>query len=282
MDNVFFGLVSYGPQPGAFWLPYSNMLALLSNYHIQYMGQSNGKSMRTDANRNQVVQSFLKSKADWLMWVDTDNIIPLGGIRRLLDNQKTLVTGLYYIKMPPHNPVAFERVSSGLYRSIKGWVRGEIVPVDMAGMGACLSHRSVFEDIEKQCVVLQKATGGVFAMHKARIYGKPVPEKPKFQLSSVVDGVLKESVYIVDFDYGAYPYFDFGFGRSEDVLFYELAAQCGHLAWCDTSVECDHVNTEWIIGGKDQREHIKKTKRELPLVKDIISIEMEETDNEQD
>ena len=177
MDKVFFGVISYGPQPGSFWLKYSNMLALLSQYKIAYQGQSNGKSMRADGNRNLVVQSFLKSKADWLMWIDSDNVIPLGGIRRLIDNQKTLVTGLYYTKALPIYPVAFERMPSGMYRSIENWTRGEIVPVDMAGMGACLCHRSVFTDIASQCQVLQKSNGGIFAMHKSRIYGKPIPEK---------------------------------------------------------------------------------------------------------
>jgi hypothetical protein len=281
MDKVFFGVISYGPQPGSFWLPYSNMLALLGSYDIAYMGQSNGKSMRADGNRNQVVQSFLKTKADWLMWIDADNVIPLGGIRRLLDTQKTLVTGLYYIKVPPHDPVAFERTSAGTFKTIKGWSRGEIVPVDMAGMGACLSHRSVFEDIKKQCVVVQKSNGGIFAFHKDRIYGKPILEKPKYMLPSIVDGTYKENVFIPNHDYGPFPYFDFGFGRSEDVLFYELASQCGHKAWCDTSVECNHINTEWTIGGEQYRDEVKRSKIIIPLVKDFVSIEMDEVDVEE-
>ena len=276
MDKVFFGVISYGPQPGSFWLKYSNMLALLSQYNIAYQGQSNGKSMRADGNRNLVVQSFLKSKADWLMWVDSDNVIPLGGIRRLIDNQKTLVTGLYYTKALPIYPVAFERMPSGMYRSIENWTRGEIVPVDMAGMGACLCHRSVFVDIASQCQILQKSNGGIFAMHKSRIYGKPIPQKPKFKQMSVTDGVLKESVFIPDHDYGPFPYFDFGFGRSEDVLFYELAAESGHKAWCDTSIECDHINQEWSIGGKEYRDDVKRRTVPIQLVKDVVNVEMDE------
>ena len=275
MDKVFFGVISYGPQPSAFWLQYSTMLALLEKYDIAFVGQSNGKSMRADGNRNQVVQSFLKSKADWLMWVDTDNLIPLGGIRRLLDNQKTFVTGLYYLKHEPYHPVAFWRLPSGAYHTIKDWTRGEIIPVDMAGMGASLTHRSVFEDIQKQCVVLQKGNGGTFAMHKDRIYGK-IPEKPKLSLPSVTNGVYKESVFVPDMEYGPFPFFDFGFGRSEDVLFYELAAQCGHKAWCDTSVECDHINQEWAVNGETRRNLIRSHKEYIPLVKDVIEVEMEE------
>lgn len=278
MDKVFFGVVSYGPQPGSFWLNYANMLALLDKYDIAYYGQSNGKSMRADGNRNQVVQSFLKSQADWLMWVDSDNIIPLGGIRRLLDTQKTLVTGLYYIKVEPFYPVAFWRTAAGTYKSINDWERGEIIPIDMAGMGACLCHRSVFVDIQKQTTVVQKATGGVMTVHNSRIYGKPIPKKPKMALPSITDGIFKEAVYLPDHEYGPFPYFDFGFGRSEDVLFYELAAQCGHKAWCDTSVECEHINTEWVIGGKNHREQVNKTNVKIPLVKDIVSIEMEDYD----
>ncbi|NMC34399.1 MAG: hypothetical protein GYA36_18395 [Veillonellaceae bacterium] len=281
MDKVFFGIASYGTQPSSFWVKYSTMLALLNKYDIDFIGQSNGKSMRGDGNRNLTVNSFLKTKADWLMWVDTDNTIPLGGIRRLLDTQKTLVTGLYYQKFEPFPPVAFLRKKDGTYDHIKDWTRGEIVPIDMAGMGACLCHRSVFEDIQKQCTVLQRASGGIFAIHKSRIYGK-LKEDPKFKHPAVTDGVYKEPVYIPNHDRESFPFFVFEYGRSEDISFYELAAQCGHEAWCDTSVECDHINQEWIINGESYRKQVKANKVIIPLVKDYVDVEMEEFSNSED
>lgn len=274
---MFFGVVSYGPQTRAFWLGYANMLALLDKYGISYYGQSNGMSMRADGNRNQVVQSFLNSKADWLMWVDSDNVVPLGGIRRLLDTQKSFVTGLYYIKMEPHSPVAYWKTDTGTYKPIIDWRVGEIVPVDMAGMGACLTHRSVFEDIQKNYTVVQRYDAGLATVKNSRIYGK-IPDKLKLSEPSITDGVLKVGVRQPTFDYGPFPFFSFGFGRTEDVIFYEMAAESGHKAWCDTGVECDHISNEWVISGEKARRAIKEYRTPVSLVKDYVSIEMVDYD----
>lgn len=275
MDKVFFGVISYGPQLSEFWTKYADMLALLSKYDISYMGQSNGKSMRADGNRNIVVNTFLRSNADWLMWVDTDNTIPLGGIRRLLDNQKEFITALYYLKQEPHYPIAFiKNKKNGRYNEITNWRRGEIIPVDMAGMGACLTHRSVFEKIQEQCVVVQRYRSGVIPMLKSRVRGK-LPEKASPIQPIVTNGLFKESVCAPDYDYGPFPYFSFEYGKSEDVNFYALAADCGIEAWCDTSVECDHVGT-WKINGEQYRETVKKNKNIIPLVKEYILVEEDE------
>lgn len=231
--------------------------------------------MRADGNRNAVVQAFLESKADWLMWIDTDNTLPLGGIRRLLNTDKQLVTALYYSKVPPFNPIAYTRNETGTYNPIKGWRRGEIIPVDAAGMGACLSHRSVYEDIQEQCTVVQKTDGGLMTIPKNRIDKKGIPDKQKMRQPFIADGILKESVCKPTFDFGPFPYFCFGYGRSEDLQFYELAKQCGHEAWCDTSVECDHINNEWIINGKTYREYVKKISTPVPIVKEYVNIDTE-------
>lgn len=275
MDKVFFGVISYGPQIPEFWTKYSDMLALLPKYDISYLGQSNGRSMRADGNRNIVVNSFLKSNADWLMWVDTDNVIPLGGIRRLLDNHKEFVTALYYLKSDPHYPIAFiKNKKNNRYNEITGWRRGEIIPVDMAGMGACLTHRSVYEKIAEQCVVVQRYRHGVFPMLKSRVKGK-LPDKANPVQPIVTNGLFKESVCIPDYDYGPFPYFSFEYGKSEDVNFYALAEDCKIEMWCDTSVECDHVGT-WVVNGKQYRDTVKKNKTVIPLVKEYVVVEEDE------
>jgi len=274
MDKVFFGIVSYGTQSSSFWVPLTITAALLHKYDIAFTGISNGKSMRADCSRNSVVQSFLKSKADWLMWIDSDNTIPLGGIRRLLDNQKEFITALYFLKQEPHTPIAYWKNKRGSYNPISGWTRGEIIPVDAAGMGACLTHRSVYEDIQKQCEVVQKQNGRIMILHKSVISGK-IPEMPLHKTPSLKNGIYKEYVCKPNFDYGLFPYFQFEYNRSEDMLFYDIAAECGHKAWADTSVECDHLS-EWSIDGEVFRKHVKKTLAKTPLFREYVNVEMEE------
>src|SRR5688500_3597922 len=63
--------------------------------------------MTADHNRNLIVQEFLKSDAEWLFWIDSDTMVPMGAVNRMLAHGRTLVSGLYYGKNEPHPPIAY-------------------------------------------------------------------------------------------------------------------------------------------------------------------------------
>lgn len=274
-EKISIGMAVYGQQSAAFWAPLAMMCGTLHKNDIDLQGIHIAGSMATDHNRNDVVKHFLETKSDWLLWVDCDNVIPLGGVRRLLNMNKTLATGLYYLKAPPYTPVAYTREkSNNKYTPINGWTRGEILPVDMAGMGCCLTHRSVYEDIQKNTVVLDAYDGHAVVMHKDDVSGD-IPNQMQDFGSQVITGILRTPVYKPLKDYENYPYFMTTFLRTEDVHFWEIAQRCGHSGWVDTSVEVPHIGSSEYCG-ETYRNHIKKSKAEVKGVRETVYVEGEE------
>ena len=232
---------------------------MLHQYDIEFVDVLQAGSMRVDGNRNIVVREFLQTDADWLFWVDADNINPVASIRRLLDtagDAKTLVSGIYYTKESNPHPVAYVEAndpsSVGRYRHLYKWERGEIIPIEAAGMNCCLSHRSVYEDIDKNYVALRLETGGDIAVHREDIIGDVFITGNKDTDNKVIDGVWNFRVFLPEEPINV-PMFELRFQRTEDMGFFEKAKRSGHSLFLDTSVECGHLH-HTMITGKDYRE----------------------------
>jgi len=235
--KIIFGIPAYGSQHPKWWSRIATMAAHLGK---SYGGIIHSGSMATDINRNIIVERFLETDADWLFWIDADTIVPLGGIKRLLALDKSLTSGLYYSKNNPSQPIAYTLAKDNRYNNIVGWVPGEIIPIDAAGMGCCLVHRDVFIDIKQSYTVVQRNFGGITAVHNKDIIGK-IPRTRKSLDGKVKKGVLQERVWIPENYKYKWPFFALEYGRTEDMWFFEIAARSGHKLWLDTSVECSHL-----------------------------------------
>ena len=279
MDRLCFGIAVYGQQMPEWWMQFALNMGTLQKYNIELAGMEVGRSMLTDSNRNRIVSRFLKGTADWLFWVDADNVIPVGGIRRLLDTGFEVVSGLYYQKSPPYIPVAYRKLPNGRYKSIENWNRGELLPIDAAGMGCCLVHRCVFEKIEKEFIPYQRTTGGITLVHKNDFKGKLPPLTYNGAKPFVKNGNLIEPLHTPDFEIEAFPHFILEYGRTEDMIFYENAIRAGFVPHVDTSVEVGHVGNI-TINGKDYRETLKKNIETTPRVTEYVNVEMMEADDE--
>lgn len=241
MDKLCIGIPAYGSQPPSWWRPLLVEAYKLRDYGIELVDVLVEQTMATDANRNSIATTFLdKTDADWLWWIDADNPVILGGIRRLMDTGKNLVTGLYLGRGEKPYPIAYSQTEDGRYESIPPWTRGEIIPVDSAGMGALLSHRSVFEDIRKNFIPLQRADGGIIAVHADDIEGDYFSSMMSEKDGKVIDGIKHERVFEPTVD-AKVPFFALQMGRTEDIGFFEKASRVGHQLWLDTSVEVAHL-----------------------------------------
>lgn len=263
--SVAIGIAAYGNQPPEWWQHLVVMVAKFPHYGIEMGGILTAASMAADMNRNQVVYAFLKGKADYLLWIDTDNIIPFGGVKRLIETGKELVTGLYHLKIPPYTPIAYLRQKDDKgYEPIKGFRPGEIIPIDMAGLGACLVHRNVFETIRDQHLLLVRHNGSVIPIHVDDVTGKvseSITNRPRVHNSKYL-----EQVRLAEPNRDKpWPFHYLEYGRTEDVVFFEMAQRCGFQAYVDTGVECPHIGKNEITG-KDYREFLRtetiKVKRE--------------------
>jgi len=267
--KVNFGIPYYGRQDALWWSSFSHKLAILDEMGIEYGGTHLMGAMLTDKNRNEIAKAFLKTDSEWLFWIDADTVVPDGAIRRLLDLDKTLASGLYYGKgLTSHQPIAYVRVpETGSYKPIDKvitWERGEILPIDSCGLGCMLTHRSVFEDISKNYTPYQRFDGGIVPIHNDDVRGKIVYGRSDKSDGLVIQGQLRTRVQPVSVDNPPFPYFLLEFGRTEDMKFFELADRVGHKPWLDTSIECGHLRTHPVEGEDFRKARLHESLRNRP------------------
>lgn len=249
--KVTVGVPCYGDQNPEWWAQLAINMAIWSQqYDLTLIVSS---TMATDHNRNDIVNRFLQKDDEWLFWIDADTVVPSAAIQRLMGLGKTLASGLYYGKNPPHPPIAYVKYNKA-YMSIERtqkWEVGEILPVDASGMGCMLTHRSVYEDIKKNFRVLQRDGGGLLPVHLSDIEGALDESHPHD--GKVYKGQLRTRMVEPTIENMKYPFFGLEFGRTEDIWFFELASRAGHKVWLDTGLECGHLRPKAFTGA-DYRE----------------------------
>lgn len=115
-----------------------------------------------DMTRNQIVQNFLESDATHLWMLDTDIGFPRGTLERLLEDDRWVVSGLYYTTIETGDeqwetrPAAWFCDSTGLtaLEDTSG-----IRLVDAVGAGCLLIERSVMEQIGSDWFTVMPRTG---------------------------------------------------------------------------------------------------------------------------
>lgn len=244
--KVSIGVPYYGSFSGEWTIQTITLAAGISREHELRDVIASG-TMTADHNRNLITQEFLKSDAEWLFWIDSDTTVPIGALNRLLAVGRTLVSGMYYGKNEPHNPIAYH-VYNGAFtpidKSIR-WEYGELIPVDATGMGCMLTHRSVFEDIQKAYKVMQSDGGSIHLIHKDDFV--EVESADGWQ-SGVVGNVLRQVVSEPKLEKLRFPFFMIEHIRTEDMFFFDKAARVGHKPVLDTSVECGHLRWNAYTG----------------------------------
>lgn len=107
---------------------------------------------RIAAARNQVVEAFLKGKAEYLWMVDTDILVKPDTLDQLLECQKDIVGALYFSRPSitgDAEPVMWLRNGMGfLYRWDKDIPADKVLPVAATGAGCLLIHRDVLHDMK--------------------------------------------------------------------------------------------------------------------------------------
>ena len=237
------GVAYGGKQSPDFWGP---MTAMAANFHkidVDYIGVYYAGSMMVDGNRNNIVTGFLKGEAEWLLWIDTDMSYKLGAIRRLLDMRKTLCSGVYVGKQPPHTNIAYRRTPNSRYRPVsefEDYYKGEIIPIDMAGMGFLLTHRTVYEDMKKEFTILMDADAQYHPIQNSKIKGEVSATAKNPYDGEIHKGQYRVRMRPLDHPLVFWPWFQMRHGKTEDVPFFENAAKAGHKAWLDTSLQAKH------------------------------------------
>ena len=109
--------------------------------------------------RNELVKTFLdRTDAAWLLMLDTDHQLPVAAFDKVIaaahDVERPVVSGLYFAAYPgdPYPtpvPTIYRVADGGGHDPIRDYPRNSVIPVDAAGGGFLLIHRSAVEAIRE-------------------------------------------------------------------------------------------------------------------------------------
>lgn len=270
--TVCIGIPYYGLQGAGWWKPLVEMTSFLHQIGVDFRGIMAAGSMMVDGNRNQIVKSFMETKVEWLLWLDTDNIYTAAAVKRLFDVNKTLVSGVYFKKHKPHELIAYYKKPNALYKplTVNDYERGEILPVSATGGGMLLTHRSVYEDIEANFTRYMDSRGCIRLFHNDDVKGDVEWDAKHVYDGQVRKGQLRERIRPLkdSLKDKAFPWFVLENGRTEDMFFFESADRVGHKVWLDTSVESGHMVGVTVTGEDARKEHAPQV-----VEKEIIEVE---------
>lgn len=136
-------------------------------------------------NRNKLVEDFLASGYNVMLFVDTDMVWTAGQVVRLLDDDRDIVAGLMTQRAPPAMPTIgqFGEISPGRKASLVGRGRfyvDRVFEVDFIGSAFMVIRRNVFETIPPPWYVMHARVWGeehepvaedIYFCWKAKQYG---------------------------------------------------------------------------------------------------------------
>lgn len=110
--------------------------------------------------RNELVAQFLEyTDAQWLLMIDSDEQLSVAGFDKLIgsvhDTERPIMAGLYFGAWPGEYyptacPLIFKAVEgSTRFTPIMDYPTDKVIPVDSAGTGCLMVHRSVFEKFQE-------------------------------------------------------------------------------------------------------------------------------------
>lgn len=96
--------------------------------------------------RNQVVEKAKAMNAKWLFFIDADVYPDPNVITKLMSYNKSIVSGIYYMKCMPPQPVIFKKMGDGPYWDFPV---DELFEIEGSGCGCVLISMDVFDAFDK-------------------------------------------------------------------------------------------------------------------------------------
>lgn len=102
---------------------------------------------RIDELRNQLIEGAKQNNCSHVLFLDTDHVHHLETIPKLLSCERSIVSGLSFMRTPPYEPVMFKGEINN-YETITEWEKDSVIEVDSVGAASLLVDMKVFENIE--------------------------------------------------------------------------------------------------------------------------------------
>lgn len=141
--------------------------------------------------RNKIVERALKEDFTHLLFVDDDMNFDKGGMQKLLDDDKDVVGGLYFRKVPPHHPNCMEMRGKRL-RFPMVLPKTKLFEVFAVGMGLTLIKSEVLKSMKDRWFFYNDIHGqtvgeDVYFCNKARNKGFTVWVDPTIPIQHIGD-----------------------------------------------------------------------------------------------
>lgn len=149
---------------------YENHMLLAMSCNGLLCGTAMPKNRLIPYARNEAVEQVLKDEftnpdEDFIFWLDQDIIVAPGVLTRLLSHNKDIVSGLYFLKEPPHHPLIMKKrdcqiSERGKYSNLSDYPDGLIKLEDgSVGFGCVLTKVKIFETMQKPWFEWTKDSG---------------------------------------------------------------------------------------------------------------------------
>ncbi len=216
--------------------------------------------------RNHCAEIFLNSPCDYALWLDDDMVCPFGNaewfrmhtgfdfpepfmalntLDRLMSHGKTLVGALYFGRHKFGPPVVNEGANKEFAYYCRKGPHDKIAETRWVGTGCLLTHRSVFESIEKTFPRLSrgpsKSGGNWFTSTEASLLDN---------VQRIRDALAQGGQVTAEKSYKALEGLDAALalasnenalGNGEDVSFCLRAKAAGHTPHVDLGLICGHL-----------------------------------------
>lgn len=147
--HITIGMPVYGNVP-------AESFGSITNFIFECVGQRKFNfdfttvlHLPVDLARNKIVANLINNKpSDYLLFIDSDMIVPSNLVQRLLDIDADIASALCFKKWPPHYPCIY-KFDGENFKSIEDYPTNKIIEVDGVGMACCLIKRKVFETIKQ-------------------------------------------------------------------------------------------------------------------------------------
>lgn len=198
--------------------------------------------------RNELVRQAMKRQCTHLFFMDDDMLMPDGAIHKLVQANKPIVSGLCFLRTPPHFPSMFmdPDASDGKIFYISHWPEKGMVKVDNIGSACVLVRTDVF-----QKVMEMEVAGDELECPSCNHKFHDKPLKPAGDDLWYLYGHARPGEYTV----------------GEDVFFCKLARQAGFEVWVDTSVEFGHIGPPRIYNSESFRSIRDANMQQFPGIR---------------
>ena len=117
-------------------------------WHMVYQISKFGNGINYATERTKVVEKTIKQNTKFLFFLDSDVFLPTDALTRLISHNADIITGVYWMKCTPPQPVIYKEVGDGPIWKITP--QKEPMEIGGAGLGCCLINMRVFEKFKEK------------------------------------------------------------------------------------------------------------------------------------